>query len=176
MTTLRTTLDNEDGFALGAAILVSALLVMAGVIAIWTANTEVKLVRNEGKTLREFYDAEAGVIDALENYDSGSTQWLTDAFLTAGPTAAGTTVVSNDEHGNPVATIEVRCIESSGTSIAGLSTSANDVPLQPHVGPPPPASGYSLKYFEVRRYAITATSVDGNTRIQVGSWKVFNKY
>jgi hypothetical protein len=33
----------------------------------------------------------------------------------------------------------------------------------------------SLKYFEVRRYGITATD-HRNTRIQVGAFKVFNKY
>ena len=57
-------IDNENGFVLGASILVSAILVLAGVLAIWTSNTEVKIVRNEGQMVREFYDAEAGVIDA----------------------------------------------------------------------------------------------------------------
>ena len=37
-------------------------------------------------------------------------------------------------------------------------------------------SRYSLKYFEVRRYGVTGKSADGNTTIQMGAWKVFNKY
>ncbi len=169
-------INNEDGFILGAAILVSAILILAGVLAMWTSTTEVQVVRNDGQMIREFYHAEGGIIDALENYNTGTTQWLTDAFLLAGPTAASSTVISNDAGGQTVATIEVRCIESSGTAISGLSEAANTFPHQPHTGPPPVGSGFSLKYFEVRRYGITATSSEGNSRIQVGAWKVFNKY
>ena len=173
---LKHTIGNENGFVLGASILVSAVLILAGVLAIWNSNTEVRIVRNEGQMIREFYDAEAGVIDALENYNSGSTNWMTDDFLADNPTVAKKIVTSNDENGNPVATVEVRCIESSGTPVTGLKDDSNDLPLQPHIGPPPNGSGYSLKYFEVRRYGITAFSSDGNTHIQVGAWKVFNKF
>jgi hypothetical protein len=169
-------IDNENGFVLGASILVSAILIMAGVLALWTSTTEVQVVRNEGQMIREFYNAEGGVIDALVNYNSGSTQWLTDDFLIAEPTAAKSIVVSNGPDGRPLATIEARCIENSGTSIEGLSAEANRLPIQNHISPPPEGSGFSLKYFEVRRYGITATSTDGKTQVQVGAWKVFNKY
>ncbi len=40
--------NNEDGFVLGGAILVSAILILAGVLALWTSTTEVQVVRNEG--------------------------------------------------------------------------------------------------------------------------------
>ena len=60
---LKSTIHNEHGFVLGTAILVSAILVLAGVLAVWTSNTEVKIARNEGQMIREFYNAEAGVID-----------------------------------------------------------------------------------------------------------------
>ena len=173
---LKYTIDNENGFVLGTAILVSAILVLAGVLAIWTANTELKTVRNETQMTMEFYNAEAGVIDALENYKSGPTKWLTNDFLTADPIDANSTVNSSDEEGNVVAAVEVRCIESTATPVSGLSNSANNIPRQAHIGPPPAGSGYSLKYFEVRRYGITATSTNGNTQIQVGAWKVFNKF
>ena len=169
-------IDNENGFVLGAAILVSAILIMAGVLALWTSTTEVQVVRNDGLMMREFYNAEGGVIDALVNYNTGSTDWLTDDFLIADPTDANNTVVSNDADGQPVATIEARCIEKTGTSIDTLSDAANRLPHQNHISPPPLGSGFSLKYFEVRRYGVTATSTDGNSRIQVGAWKVFNKY
>jgi hypothetical protein len=173
---LKHTIDNENGFVLGASILVSAILVLGGVLAIWTSNTEVKIVRNEGQMIREFYNAEAGVIDALENYNSGPTTWLTNDFLTEDRTLAKKIVTSNDENGDAVARVEVRCIESSGTPVSGLENDSNNLPLQPHIGPPPTGSGYSLKYFEVRRYGITAFSNNGNTHIQVGAWKVFNKF
>ena len=174
--TLKHTIVNEDGFVLGASILVSAILILTGVLALWTSNTEVQMVRNEGDLIREFYNAESGVIDALENYNTGSIQWMTTDFLTADPKLAYASNTSNDENGNPMAGIEVRCIEKSGTTVAELSTAANTLPLQPHKAPPPLGSGYSLKYFEVRRYGITATSSDGNTQVQVGAYKVFNKF
>ncbi len=173
---LKDTLYNENGFVLGASILISAILLLTGVLAIWTSNTEVKIVRNESQMIREFYSAEAGVIDALENYNSGPTHWMTNDFLTADPIDANNTVDSSDEEGNVVAAVEVRCIESTATPVSGLSNSANNIPRQAHIGPPPAGSGYSLKYFEVRRYAVTATSTNGNTQIQVGAWKVFNKF
>jgi hypothetical protein len=169
-------IDNENGFVLGAAILVSAILIMAGVLALWTSTTEVQVVRNDGLMMREFYNAEGGVIDALVNYNTGSTDWLTDDFLISDPAAANNTVVSNDSDGQPVATVEARCIEETGTSIADLSEPANRLPVQKHISPPPVGSGFSLKYFEVRRYGVTATSSDGNSRVQVGAWKAFNKY
>ena len=177
MKSLKHTLNNENGFVLGISILISTILLLAGVLAIWTANTEVKIVRNEGQMISEFYSAEAGVIDALENYDSGPTTWLTNDFLSADPTEANNTVISNEESGDAVATVEVRCIEQTATPIPPpFSDAANNIPRQPHIGAPPAGSGYSLKYFEIRRYSLTATSTNGNTQIQVGAWKVFNKF
>lgn len=168
-------INNEDGFALGAAILLSAVLMLAGVLSLWTSNTEMAVVRNEGLMTREFYNAEGGIIDALVNYNNGTTFWLTDDFLIAAPVDASNTVVSNDTSGQPVATIEARCITPTASDTA-LSLQADSVPLQQHIAPPPTGSGYSLKYFETRRYGVTASSIDGNSRIQVGAWKVFNKY
>ena len=168
-------INNEDGFVLGAAILVSAILILAGVLSLWTSNTEMQVVRNEGLMIREFYNAEGGVIDALVNYNNGATNWLTNDFLMEDPEDASNTVVSNDADGQPVATIEARCV-TLNASDTDLSAQADTLPLMSHISPPPEGSGYSLKYFEVRRYGITASSTDGNSRIQVGAWKVFNKF
>ena len=99
-----------------------------------------------------------------------------DDFLLAGPLAAGSTVTSYNHDGLAVATVEARCIEQTGATIPSISEAANHLPRLRHIAPPPPASGYSLKYFEVRRYGITATSNTGNSQIQVGAWKAFNKY
>ena len=170
------TLANENGFAMTASILVSAILVLAAMMALWTSNTEVTVTRNERDLQREFYQAEGGAVDALENYGRPPTRWLTDAFLLSGPATAGGTVTSLSKEGTPVATVEVRCIEDTGTSIPGLSAAANRLPQQRHIGPPPPDSGFSMKYFETRRYAVTSTSTSGNTQVQVGAWKVFNRY
>jgi hypothetical protein len=172
-------IGNEKGFVLGASILMSAILLLAGVLALWTSNTEMHVVRNEQELTREFYSAEGGVIEALENFDTGRTEWLTDDFLLAGPQAAFHTVQLNDPSNTPVADLEVRCITTGTTPTAlasALSPAANRLPDQPHVAAPPSGSGFSLKYFEVRRYGITATSAAGNTQVQIGAYKVFNKY
>jgi hypothetical protein len=167
---------NENGFVLGASILVSALLLLAGVLALWTSNTEVQAVRNESQLNQEFYEAEAALVDALENYNSGPTQWLTTDFLTAASTEAKSTAVFTDENGHPQATVVARDIQDDGTYDGDPSEPYNHLPQQRHIGPPPSGSGYSLKYFEVRRYGITAISSQGNTQVQMGAWKVFNKY
>jgi hypothetical protein len=182
--TAKRIIGNENGFVLGASILISAILLLAGVLALWTSNTEMHVVRNEGDLTLEFYNAEGAVIDALENYDAGTMEWLTDAFLVAAHTAAGAVRTSTNSGGQAVATVEVRCIHNESESVPpgfsgpvpGLSEAANKLPLQQHIGPPPSGSGFSMKYFEVRRYGITATSVTGNTQTQIGAYKVFNKY
>ena len=171
--TLKKAITNEHGFVLGTSILVSAVLILAGVFAVWMANTEMLLVRNESQMIREFYDAEAGVVDAIENYNVPPTQWLTNEFLLDGDDASSS--IDYNIGGEPVATVEVRCILKT-ESDTPLTDTADHLPLQPHVSPPPVGSGYSLKYFEARRYGITATSTNGNTRLQVGVFKIFNKY
>jgi hypothetical protein len=168
-------IDNEDGFVLGGALLLSAILILAGVLALWTSTTEVQVVRNETLMVQEFYDAEGGIIDAMVNYNTGSTSWLTDNFLMTPQADAFSVVVSNDSRGDPIAAIEARCITDTPSN-TDLSAEADNLPLQPHIGPPPTGSGYSLRYFEVRRYGVTGKSIDGNTTIQMGMWKVFNKY
>ena len=70
MNTARRILGNENGFVLGASILISAILLLAGVLALWTSSTEMHVVRNENELTREFYSAEGRVIDAIENYDT----------------------------------------------------------------------------------------------------------
>jgi len=174
-------ISGEDGVALGGAILLSAILILAGLLGLWTSTTEVQVVRNEALMIQEFYDAEGGVVDAMANYNSGSTDWLTNDFLITGPTKAHNIVTSFDQNGQPIGEIQVRCIrEDYGDDdpelSEELSAAANALPRQSHIGPPPEGSGYSLRFFEVRRYGLTGKSIDGNTTIQMGIWKAFNKY
>ena len=115
-------INNEDGFVLGAAILVSAILILAGVLALWTSTTEVQVVRNEGLMTREFYNAEGGIIDALVNYNTGPTEWLTDDFLLEVPEIASNTAASNDTLGQTVASIEARCITTTVKSDPTVSS------------------------------------------------------
>jgi hypothetical protein len=168
---LKKPIENEHGFVMGTAILVSAILVLAGAFAIWTANTEMHMVRNESQLTREFYDAEAGVVDGIENYPA----WLTNEFMLDELDANSAIAYIDDDSGYQVAMVEVRPIMDE-VKDTPLTLPADNLPLQPHKSPPPMDSGYSLKYFEIRRYGITTTSTNGNTQLQVGVYKVFNKY
>ena len=170
-------LQNEDGFALSPRRISRRHPdARRGGVDQDLEHGESLTVRNEGLLMREFYGAEGGVMDALEHYNSGGTFWLTDDFLLAGPAAAGTQVTSYDQQGRAAAAVEVRCIEDTGAVITSLSASANAVPQLKHIGPAPSGSGYSMKFFEARRYAVTGTSTTGNTHVQVGAWKMFNKF
>ncbi len=165
-------LDSENGFAIIACLMIMTILLMTGVFGVQKSSTELSIVRNEGQILLEFYNAEAGLVDALENYKT----WMTNPFLLTGVLAnKAYDSPFTDKGGTPVAAIQARCIENSGTHVFG-GDPADDVPVMAHIGPPPAASGYSMLSFESRKYGITATSTHGNTQLQVGGWKVFNKF
>ncbi|MCG6916232.1 MAG: pilus assembly PilX N-terminal domain-containing protein [Deltaproteobacteria bacterium] len=184
-------MKNERGMVLVVAVLILTVVTIIGIAALTTSDTELQISSNEKQLTVQFYDAEAGQIEAME----WRTAWMTDDFLTAGETLANfisdnATDVGNcdpadpdtwivgdfDNDCNPDLKVEIRCVEETGTAVAGLTSAANDLPIQRHVGPPPVGSGYSLKHFEIRRYGVTSTSQDGNTRVQTGVYMVFNKF
>ena len=176
MESLKRTINNEDGIVLIACILIISILTITGLSATRISNTEALIVRNEGQMAEEFYDTETAVIEARENF----LPWMTTAFLTSVPddeTGNGFGIFQVfDVNGNPAATLEVRnIVDTAGVDFAGLSNNADDLPLLLNEDSPPEGSGYSMKYFKVRNYGITATSINGNTVIQVGAWKIFNK-
>ena len=168
---------DETGIVSVVSLMVLVTLTITGVVAINIANNETGIVRNEQISTIDFYDAETGINDARINFNN----WLTDDFLTDAQTAANSTfdTIAEDADGNPMASIQVRCIENNGTG-GTVSPIFNDVadnmPAMPHIGPPPEGSGFSLRDFETRRYGITSTSGNGNTIVQAGVWKVFNKF
>jgi len=159
------TINNDRGFALVTALLILAVLTMIGIAATTTSTVELKISGNESQSVNSFYNTEGVLINTMET----PSTWLTTGFLTAGETAALYSALLNNT------TVEIRCIESTNTAISGLSDGANDLPARLHRDSPPSRSGYSMKHFEVRRYGITTTSTSGNTQIQTGVWKVFNK-
>ncbi|RPH50627.1 MAG: hypothetical protein EHM85_09730 [Desulfobacteraceae bacterium] len=171
-TTINNTLNNENGIIMVVVLVILVIITLLGLSASRTAVTEIQMASNERQLVDDFCKAEGGLINTLEI----PATWLTDDFLTAGETTAAASVPINYDGGAVDATVEVRCIEETGTAVAGLSNAANDLPVSPHITPPPAGSGYSLKYFEVRRYGVTATSSTGNTQVQAGVWKVFNKF
>lgn len=173
---IRRIIDNESGMISILSLMTLVILTVAGVVAIAISNNETGIVRNEQIAAMDFYEAESGLNDARVNYNN----WLTNDFLTQAQTAANSTfgTIAEDDDGNPLATVRARCIENnnSGDVTPIFNNVADEMPAMAHIGPPPEGSGYSLKYFESRRYSLTATSGSGNTIVQAGVWKVFNKY
>jgi hypothetical protein len=170
---VKNTVNNENGMALVIVLLILAIVTILGIGATQTSTTEVQLASNERRLVDEFYKVEGGLLDTLER----SNVWLSDAFLLAGPTSASYTNSSvNIDGGANDAIAEIRYITNTGTTVAGLSTAANNLPLSSHTGPAPAGSGYSMGKFEAHRYGVTVTSSGGNSNVQSGVWKVFNKF
>jgi Tfp pilus assembly protein PilX len=170
---ITTPVNNQGGYAMVVTMLILVLLTLIGIAATQTSNIEVAISGNNKKIVEDFYTAEGALFEKLEQ-----TDWLTETFINAGTAGAGWKgdVDVNDD-GTDDATVEIRCVDSDGTIvISGLSGNANDVPLVVHIGPPPAESGYSLRYFNIRRYAFTATTLPARTDVQAGAWKVFNRF
>jgi len=161
--------ENEKGFVFIVCILLLFVLTIAGIATVRTSGTEVLTVRNQGQIIREFYYAETGMINAFEN-----PVWLLDnAFMTGDPGTAVSGPWPTNINGQRVANYRVRYVDVLGTTSI---TDLPDVPSIQHIGPPPVDSGYSVKHFEVRRYAVTSQSATGNSVVTGGVWKVFNKF
>lgn len=180
---------SEEGYALVITMLLLFMLTVIGIAATNTSNIEVQISSNVKKIAEDFYDAEGGMFTAIEN-----TNWLTDTFLTDGEAAANWSSTVDIDRGSDRdnllsgnnntadATVEIRCItdlldvSSNPIVIAALSNAANNLPVDRHIGPPPVNSGYSLRYFNIRKYGVTSTTIGGATDIQTGVWKVFNQF
>ncbi|MBA3035709.1 MAG: hypothetical protein FP814_04365 [Desulfobacterium sp.] len=178
-TTVKNTLDNENGMIMVVVLIILVIVTILGLSASQTSVTEVQIATNERRLVSEFFNAEGGLIDTLER----SPTWLDDAFLASETAPGGETAVNFvnpnvdfNADGIVDARVEVRCIESTGGAVPGLTAAANNVPVAAHITAPPEGSGNSLKNFVVRRYAVTVTSATGNTQTQAGVWKTFNKF
>ena len=160
---------NERGMVLVVAVLILTVVTIIGIAALTTSETEVQISANEKLVTGQFYDAEAALIDTWMT----RSNWLTTAFLNDDvDTASYSGTVDTDNDGSNDATVNIYCIQDENSGAA----TANNAPEQPHIDEPPSGSGYSLKYFEIRRYGITASSQVGNTRLQTGVFMVFNKF
>lgn len=186
--------NNEEGFVLVAAMMVMVILLVIGLAATKSTNVEQQISANDRLEKQEFFNQET----CLATTKMLSANWLTTAFVATDETAAffppavtaandldgnGINDVSeiNDANGITIASFEARSMEVDDTtglrtSIASLTTEANDFPPMSHTDKPPPGSGYSPKDFEVRRYVVTCQSpnTDRNSLLQEGVYKIFN--
>jgi len=181
-------LTNENGSVIVLALIMLVLLTLLGMAVTRTSSIEVQIASNDQQAVDYLYKAESADHYTIEL----SNTWLTDAFLTTTANAANIRIpptrdldgdgvddvnLDIDGDGTDDFQIEIRCIEGSGTNIPPpFSNDANNLPVMQHITTPPIGSGYSLKYFEVRKYGITGTALNSGTVVQVGTYKVFNKF
>lgn len=164
---------SEDGYVLLVTILFLLILTIIGIAAIHTATVEIQLSGNNRRIVEKFYVCEGSIITVLEN----SHWWLDEDFINSGEVYANwSREIDFDEDGVHDALAEVRCIEPTQSNIAGYSQAANDIPADQHVAPPPINSGYSVRYFKIRKYAVTVTDLSSGMHLQTGVWKVFGEY
>lgn len=170
---------NEEGYAMMVTMLVLFMLTIIGIAATTTSTIEVQISANTKAIAEDFYDAEGAMITSIEN----TNLWLTDTFLVAGEaTASYSANVDFDGNAGNDALVEIRCITTTTDAlgdpinIAALSNVANDLPVDPHLTPPPADSGYSVVNFNIRKYGVTSTALRGGAPLQTGVWKAFNQY
>jgi hypothetical protein len=166
-------LCNEQGYALLVTLFILTMLTVIGFAATRTSSIEVQISSNNRRMVEDFFISEGSLIHVLEN----SHWWLEEDFIKSGEVYANwSRELDFDEDGANDALVEVRCIEPTRSNIAGLSQAANDIPADRHIDPPPINSGYSVRYFKIRKYAVTATDLSSGMHIQSGVWKVFSEF
>jgi hypothetical protein len=164
----------QQGYILVTVMLLMLVLTVIGVAATSTSRVEIDIAGNERRVNVEFFQADGAINAALENLKNN---WLTIPFLVDNPqTANYSGVVDIDGDNVNDASVEVRYIEDTGISpVAGLSENANDLPLRPHVDTPSPNTMSDWDSFIIRRFGVTATSINRGAVIQVGVEKSFPK-
>ncbi|MCF8068776.1 MAG: hypothetical protein K9L30_09350 [Desulfobacterales bacterium] len=169
------TINNKSGFLLVSAIFIMAILLIAGLAIVQMSSTEVKTSRSEQVIAMDFYNAEAGIIEAMDNY----AVWLDNDYLLESIDAASFEDDVENMDNEVLAHVQIRNIydpDSAVNDVFGSDDPADDFPFQEHIAPPPSESGFSMVEFDARRYAITSTAPDSNSKIQTGAYKVFNKF
>ena len=186
-------LTDENGSVIVLALVMLVLLTLLGMAATRTSSIDVQIASNGSRAADNLYKAESADHYAIELSDT----WMTDDFLQKAADVAQVVIPSStnldpndiDGDGSPDVNldidgdgiddikIEIRCIEGTGTDIPlPFSAAANDLPVMQHITIPPIGSGYSLKYFKVRKFGITGTTLNGGSQIQLGVYKVFNNF
>lgn len=181
-------LKNENGSVVVLALIMLVLLTLLGMAVTRTSNIEVQIAANDQQAVDCLYKAESADHYAIEL----TNIWMNNAFLVAADNAAQVLVdnANSDIDGDGVPDanldingdnindfkIEIRRIYSGLPHGGTLSNAANNLPGMQHVDIPPIDSTYGLKRYEIRRYGITGTASNGCSIVQLGTYKVFNKF
>ncbi len=170
---IETVKSNANGYVLLVTLFLLLILTIIGIAATHTAIVEVQISGNNRAMVEDFYVAEGALVTALEN----SHWWLGDV-LGHGGEVDGYWLDNVDIDGDDTndAHVEIRRVERSRSNIAALSQAANSIPDDSHIAPPPIDSGFSVRHFEIRKYAVTVTDLRSGIDLQSGVWKVFNTF
>lgn len=164
---------HQEGSILLIVLMLLLLITLIGMSAIENGVNEMRISRFDRIAKRNFYNAEAGLNEAVAGFEriytnspdaagerlyplSDALLPLRDRVMESAGVAFASPLRSN---GIPVAWIEVRSVLLKGNKLsAGLRASAEAVPSMPHIGPAPP--GFDENKYRSRHYAITATAID----------------
>jgi len=84
---LRFSLGNEKGMVLVVGLLLMAVLVMLGTVAVMTSTTDIKISGNYKQSERAFYNAEAGIHYVMSKIEDGTITLPTSDTITPSVTA-----------------------------------------------------------------------------------------
>ncbi|VVS94961.1 pilus assembly PilX family protein [Desulfoluna spongiiphila] len=168
---------NDEGNALLIVMVLLFLVTMIGIASMNNSVVELRLAGSDRVVKRNFYNAEAGLFEAVANFEriyaneadaDGNRLYVLDStnlpLRDRDPENGGVSFASPvlDGDGIPVAWVEVRAIVlKANRSSSGLSADADEVPSIAHIGPAPP--GFDKATYRTRRYAVTATAIDPTT-------------
>ena len=169
-------LVGEEGSALLVVLVLLVLITIIGLSSVNNASMEMKIAGNDRVAKRNFYNAEAGLFDAVAMFDriydnapdkAKKRLYPLDAdhppLRDQDPTTAGVAFLSpiKSAGGIPVAWVEVRAIVLKANKMASelkLSEKADEIPSLTHIGKA--QDGYDAGRYCSRRYAVTATAID----------------
>lgn len=164
----------EEGSVLLVVLILLVLITIIGLSSLNNAVMEMKIAGNDRVAKRNFYNAEAGLFNAVAMFDriydnepdkANKHLYPLDAahppLRDRDPTIAGVDFLSpvKNARGIPVALIEVRAIVlKANKGDSKLSGKAEDIPSLTHIGEV--QDGNDKGQYCSRRYAVTATAID----------------
>jgi hypothetical protein len=169
LSNIRNPLGNERGIALILGIILILAITLFGMVGMTISTREIRGAGANRLSEQRYYEAQAGLSEALLN-----PTWLTDKFLTD-PVRDSTNNVAiiNTVNGAELANVTILNIQDEDPDLAA----ARRLPVQPHTTEPPAGSGYSLGKYQARRFSVTSATAPDGRRIIIreGVWRVFVK-
>lgn len=162
--------DGENGQILIIVMVAVFTLSAFWFIALSATGTELQRVGGRKSAAQQFFDAEAGLNAAMENF-SFLADSLTNDIATAVVynTIKDPTSSSDPATQRIVAEVALRPIQNVDAGIA----LANGQPAQSHESTPPAGSSSGVNSTVTRRYSIN--SVAGKKELQIGVYRIVPK-